>query len=92
MVNTRFKVKMAKSGRVLDVPPESTLLDVLNTNGASVLSTCSKGTCGTCEVPVVDGVPDHRDTVLTAVEKLEGKTMMPRVSRCVGNMLSLDLW
>jgi cytochrome P450/ferredoxin-NADP reductase len=92
MVNSRFRVKMAKSGRVLDVPPERTLLDVLNANGASVLSTCSKGTCGTCEVPVVDGVPEHRDTVLTGVEKLEGKTMMPCVSRCVGGMLSLDLW
>jgi cytochrome P450/ferredoxin-NADP reductase len=92
MTNTRFKVKMARSGRVLDVPSERTLLDVLNANGASVLSTCSKGTCGTCEVPVVGGVPEHRDTVLTAVEKLEGKTMMPCVSRCVGEMLSLDLW
>lgn len=92
MVDTRFKVKMAKRGRVLDVPPERTLLDVLNANGASVLSTCSKGTCGTCEVPVVDGVPEHWGTVLTAVEKSEGKTMMPCMSRCVGGMLSLDLW
>lgn len=90
--NKPFKVELARSKRVLDVPEDQTLLQVLNANGASILSTCSKGTCGTCEVGVLSGVPEHRDTVLTPLEKLEGKTMMPCVSRCATGLLSLDLW
>lgn len=90
--NNPFEVELAKSGKVLTVPSDRTLLEVLNANGAGILSTCSKGTCGTCEVNVFRGVPDHRDTVLTPLEKLEGKTMMPCVSRCASGSLLLDLW
>lgn len=28
-----------------------------------MLSSCSEGTCGTCETAVLGGVPDHRDAV-----------------------------
>lgn len=87
-----FQVELARSKRVLDVPKDQTLLQVLNANGAGILSTCSRGTCGTCEVSVLSGIPEHRDTVLTPSEKLEGKTMMPCVSRCATGLLSLDLW
>jgi cytochrome P450/ferredoxin-NADP reductase len=90
--NTPFEVELARSGKILTVPSDQTLLQVLNANGAGILSTCSKGTCGTCEIGVLRGVPEHRDTVLTPVEKLEGKTMMPCVSRCISNSLMLDLW
>jgi ferredoxin len=31
-----------------------------------VLSSCREGTCGTCETLVLDGIPDHRDSVLDA--------------------------
>ena len=90
--NTSFEVVMNRSGRKLHIPKDRSVLDVLNENGAAVLSTCSKGTCGTCEVGVVQGVPEHRDTVLTALERVENKSMMPCVSRCLGKGLVLDLW
>lgn len=57
---------------------------------AGILSTCSKGVCGTCEIGVLEGVPEHRDTVLTRKEKPDGKSMMPCVSRCAGARLVLD--
>jgi ferredoxin len=50
------------------------------------------GTCGTCEVSVLGGHPEHRGTVLTELEKFEGKTIMACVSRCRGSELMLDLW
>jgi ferredoxin len=56
-----------------------------------VLSTCREGTCGTCEVAVVDGVPEHRDWVLSLDERLANETMMTCVSRCRGHRLVLDL-
>ena len=36
--------------------------------GVEVLSSCQEGTCGTCETGVLDGAPDHRDSVLTRAE------------------------
>ncbi|KAK3647808.1 hypothetical protein LTR56_007782 [Elasticomyces elasticus] len=77
-VNKPFQVRMARSGRKFQVPADESLLDVLNKNGAAVLSTCAKGTCGTCEVEVVAGIPEHRDVVLTELERLEGKSMMAK--------------
>ena len=46
------------------------MLDAVNRAGAAVLSTCREGTCGTCEVRVLDGVPEHRDSVLSLDERL----------------------
>ncbi|KAK5062635.1 hypothetical protein LTR84_004708 [Exophiala bonariae] len=91
-LNRPFDVLLQRSDRQIHVPADRTLLEVLNEEGVGVMSTCSKGTCGTCEVSVLEGVPEHRDTVLTAVERLDGKTMMPCVSRCIGSKLTLDLW
>lgn len=90
--NTEFTVTMAQSGRTLKVPKNRSLLDVLNENGAGILSTCSKGVCGTCEVKVLSGRPEHRDSVLTDDEKRINTTMMTCVSRCAGQQLALDLW
>lgn len=90
--NTDFEVELARSGRVLTVPKEKSLLDVLNANGAGILSTCTKGVCGTCEVKVLEGTPDHRDSVLTDDERRANDTMMSCVSRCKGTRLTLDLW
>ncbi len=56
-----------------------------------VLSSCTEGTCGTCETAVLDGAPDHRDSVLTDEERAAGDTMMICVSRSATAKLVLDL-
>jgi ferredoxin len=56
-----------------------------------VLYSCTEGTCGTCETDVLDGEPDHRDSVLTDDERATGETMLICVSRCRGGRLVLDL-
>ncbi|KAF5976552.1 cytochrome P450 monooxygenase [Fusarium coicis] len=90
--NTSFDVILARSNNILRVPEDKSVLEVINEVGAGVLSTCSTGVCGTCEIRVLDGLVDHRDVVLTHAEKAEGKSMMPCVSRCLGKKLTLDLW
>jgi ferredoxin len=90
-VNSAFEVVLAKSGITLTVPPERSILEVVNEAGAGVLSTCQEGTCGTCEVRVLEGEPEHRDSVLTASERAANETMMICVSRCRGKRLVLDL-
>jgi ferredoxin-NADP reductase len=88
---TEFEVELAQSGRTLTVAPDVSVLDAVRAAGVEVLFSCTEGTCGTCETDVLDGTPDHRDSVLTAEEQESGETMMICVSRCRGKRLVLDL-
>ncbi|WLW50876.1 PDR/VanB family oxidoreductase [Streptomyces sp. YU58] len=89
--NTGFEVELAQSGRTVTVAPEVSVLDAVRAAGVEVLFSCTEGTCGTCETDVLDGTPDHRDSVLTDEEREAGETMMICVSRCRGKRLVLDL-
>ena len=88
---TTFEVELKQSGRTLTVPGEKSILQVIEEAGIVVLSSCQEGTCGTCETVVLDGVPDHRDSVLTAQEQAVGDAMMICVSRACSPRLVLDL-
>jgi vanillate O-demethylase ferredoxin subunit len=70
-----FTVELAKSGRVVSVPAGKTILDTLLDLGISAPYSCQEGVCGTCEVKVLEGIPDHRDLVLTAAERASNETM-----------------
>ena len=86
-----FEVELAGSGRVLEVPADRSILEVIEESGAPVLSSCREGTCGTCETGVLGGTPDHRDSVLTEAERRESEVMMICVSRACSPRLVLDL-
>lgn len=85
------EVELAQTGTVLTVPADRSILDVVEESGVTVLSSCQEGTCGTCETAVLDGEPDHRDSVLTDEEKSAGDVMMICVSRSRSPRLVLDL-
>jgi ferredoxin-NADP reductase len=89
--NQEFDVVCAESGITVTVPPDSTILAEVRKVGIEVLSSCSEGTCGTCEVDVLEGVPDQRDSFLSPAERAAGETMMICVSRCVGKRIVLDI-
>ncbi|MEU3793650.1 PDR/VanB family oxidoreductase [Streptomyces fructofermentans] len=86
-----FEVVLERSGRTLTVPAGVSVLDTVRAAGVEVLFSCTEGTCGTCETDVVDGTPDHRDSVLTDEERAAGGTMLICVSRSLGRRLVLDL-
>ncbi|MGW0569178.1 PDR/VanB family oxidoreductase [Streptomyces tauricus] len=86
-----FEVVLERSGRTFTVPADATVLDTVRAAGVEVLFSCTEGTCGTCETDVLDGTPDHRDSVLTDEEREAGETMLICVSRCLGKRLVLDL-
>ncbi|MCZ7373627.1 PDR/VanB family oxidoreductase [Micromonospora sp. WMMC250] len=88
---TTIEVELVLSGRTVTVPPGTPILKAVEEAGVSVLSSCREGTCGTCETPVLDGVPDHRDSLLTAQERAAGDTMMICVSRARTPRLVLEL-
>ncbi|MBP0457387.1 oxidoreductase [Streptomyces bomunensis] len=86
-----FEVELAQSGMTLTVPPDRSVLEAVEDAGVPVLSSCREGTCGTCETGVLAGVPDHRDSLLTADERAVGDVMFICVSRCRSGRLVLDL-
>jgi len=86
-----FTIVLGRSGREFSVPADKSILQVLQLNGVAIDSSCEDGICGTCEVKVLEGQPDHRDSVLTKAEQAANKSMMVCVSRCKGERLVLDL-
>ncbi len=73
------------------MPPDRSILSVAEEAGVGVLSSCAEGTCGTCETPVLEGEPDHLDSVLNEDERRSGDCMMICVSRSCTSRLVLDL-
>jgi ferredoxin-NADP reductase len=86
-----FEVELAQSGTTLTVPPDRSILEVLEDAGIQVLSSCQEGTCGTCETVVLAGEVDHRDSLLTDEEMAANDTMFICVSRAASPRLVLDL-
>ncbi|MDF3933657.1 PDR/VanB family oxidoreductase [Pseudomonas citronellolis] len=86
-----FTLKLARSGKTLDVPADKSVLQVLEANGVRVENSCREGTCASCETRVLSGTPDHRDSVLSDAEKRCNATMMVCVSRALSTTLELDL-
>jgi phthalate 4,5-dioxygenase reductase subunit len=83
-----FRVKLARSGDVIDVPTTKTILEVLREHGLEVPSSCETGTCGTCRTKMLAGVADHRDLVLADHER--GDNIMICVSRARSDEITID--
>ncbi|WP_346055525.1 PDR/VanB family oxidoreductase [Amycolatopsis dongchuanensis] len=87
-----IEVECRASGVTVTVGPDESVLDALERVGGVVIaSSCRDGVCGTCEATVLDGVPDHRDVVLSEEERAAGDVMMTCVSRARTSRLVLDL-
>jgi len=89
--NQPFEVELARSGSVVPVGADETILSALKTAGVFVPTSCEEGVCGTCETAVIDGVPDHRDSLLDAEERAANDTLLICVSRSLTSRLVLDL-
>jgi ferredoxin-NADP reductase len=86
-----FEVVLQRSGVTVTVPPDKSILDMVYEAGLYALSSCREGVCGTCEARVLEGVPDHRDSVLTPAEREANEVMMICISRSRTPRLVLDL-
>jgi ferredoxin len=91
VLHEAFEVHLAQSGLTLAIPPERSILSVVEEAGVGALSSCREGTCGTCEVRVLEGVPDHRDSVLDRDEREANDCMMICISRACTPRLVLDI-
>ncbi|ANQ85174.1 vanillate O-demethylase oxidoreductase [Azoarcus olearius] len=86
-----FEVELAQSGKVLLIPADKTILDVMEAEGCDPMYDCKRGECGVCTATVLEGVPDHRDYFLSDAEKAGGKLIQICISRAKTPRLVLDL-
>ncbi|RXT04277.1 PDR/VanB family oxidoreductase [Ammoniphilus sp. CFH 90114] len=86
-----FQVDLAKTGFMVDIPEDQSILEVLLKHGVKASYSCKVGGCGTCEVKVIEGEVDHQDSFLSDEFKREGQVMLPCVSRAKGKKLVIDL-
>jgi tetrachlorobenzoquinone reductase len=73
---TEYEAVLAKSGMTLRITPEKSLLDTLLDAGVNVEFSCMEGICGSCRVGVREGLPDHRDHVLSEEERARNDSVL----------------
>jgi ferredoxin-NADP reductase len=86
-----FEVVCQRSGITLAVPPQQSVLTALSEAGIEIPRSCEQGICGTCEVRVIAGEVDHRDSIQSDAERAANQSMMTCVSRARGPRLVLDI-
>jgi ferredoxin-NADP reductase len=86
-----FTVVLARSKREITVPPGKSILQCVRETGLQVPFSCEEGVCGACETRVIEGIPDHRDSILTESERKESATMMICCSGSKSPRLVLDI-
>ncbi|HUP07713.1 MAG TPA: PDR/VanB family oxidoreductase [Caldimonas sp.] len=68
-----FTVVLKSTGERLAIARGKTILMTLLENDHEVPYSCMEGVCGMCVTRVLEGIPDHRDSVLSPRERDEGK-------------------
>ncbi len=86
-----YTVLLKQSGIEFVVEPDQKLLHAIRANVCEPDTGCEDGICGACETQVLEGIPDHRDSVLSKAEREANKTMMICVGGCKSERLVLDL-
>ncbi len=85
-----LEVECRASNVSLTVPGSCSILEAMEEAGIDWPSSCREGICGTCEVAVLEGTPDHRDSLLSPDEQESGETLMVCVSRAKTERLVID--
>jgi vanillate O-demethylase ferredoxin subunit len=86
-----FEVRLASSGKLVTIPADRSVLEVLAEEGVDIPYSCGEGVCGTCLTRVLEGVPDHRDLYLLDEERAANDQFTPCCSRAKTPLLVLDL-
>ncbi|KAI1173349.1 pyruvate kinase-like protein [Nemania sp. FL0916] len=79
-----FDVEIQATGKILHVPQEKSLLQVLNDAGFDIDSSCLAGNCGTCTVDYCRGEVTHQGVALD--DEQMKTTMLACVSRGKGRI------
>ncbi|MEP2714903.1 2Fe-2S iron-sulfur cluster-binding protein [Pseudophaeobacter sp.] len=89
--NHAFSLKLAKSGKVLQVPADKTATDVLLENGVHIDVKCSDGICGVCKCGLVSGAVEHRDFVLSKAQRQDAVILCQSRAADPDGVIEVDL-
>ena len=76
-----FNVTLARRQKTIRINANETILDALHNLDLPLDYGCKEGLCGACKVKVLHGKVEHRDSVLTTVQRTANDTMLTCVSR-----------
>lgn len=91
MSDSAFDICLQRSGKVITVAADQTVLQALTAAGIEIATSCEQGVCGTCLTRVLEGEPDHRDMYMTPEEQDQNDQFTPCCSRAKSTNLVLDL-
>ena len=86
-----FQVRLGRSGRLIAVAADQTVIAALAEAGVDIPTSCEQGVCGTCLTRVLEGEPDHKDMYLSPDEQARNDQFLPCCSRSKSRVLVLDL-
>lgn len=86
--DTSFTVEL-HTGESFEVPPDKSILTVLEENNVEVFKSCEEGICGSCISGLISGEVDHRDSCLTESDRSDQIALC--VSRARGDKLTIEL-
>lgn len=89
--NHPFKLKLARSGKELDIPADKSATDILAENGIHVDVKCSDGICGVCKCHLVSGEVEHRDFVLSKKQRQEAIILCQSRAARSGETIEIDM-
>jgi vanillate monooxygenase ferredoxin subunit len=89
--NAGFELVLARRGIRIPVGPHQTAAQALLDHGVDIPLSCEQGVCGSCLLPVLEGIPEHRDVFLSAAERDGNRCFTPCCSRARTPSLLIDL-
>ena len=87
----RFEVVCQRSGITLEVNAGDSILELVEAAGVPITTSCYEGVCGSCKAKVLEGVPEHLDSVLKAPEQRGRRHDSVYVTSPAPQRLVLDL-
>ncbi|MDQ1006422.1 ferredoxin-NADP reductase [Streptomyces sp. V4I23] len=86
-----FELRLRRSGEVLPVPADRSVLDVLLERDPATPYSCRQGFCGVCTQRVTSGTAEHRDGRLTERQRADGRIRVCVSRAPEGSRLELDM-
>ncbi len=88
--NRPFQVLLPYARATVEVPADRSMLESMRAVLPDTPASCETGLCGSCEMRVLAGRPEHRDDILDGVDRGSTDIVYPCVSRSRDALLVLD--
>lgn len=88
--NRPFQVLLPQARTTVEVPADRSMLESLRDVLPDTPASCETGLCGSCELRVLGGRPEHRDDILAGADRERTDVIYPCVSRSRDPLLVLD--